>query len=617
MRVAHLLPLLALFGCGDSLYDFLGQGGRPLKGDDAFQHLAVDPAAAAPVDLAAVMTVLGDEERQAAGEDAVFADDADVLKLRRRSVQQRLAIDESRFELVDFAEWGDVVQKQSCDLSVNVRDLYDEYVIPQAERVPVRNQGARGTCAAFAGTASMEYAALNTKAGGYDLKTLDLSEQRFYWLSKPECQGPSGDCGAGSWFGSGFDAAKSGKGFPVPLEADCPYNTSPGANDTQYPHPASCERGAARVDAVETWCGLEGLVDLLHRGFAVPIGSPLTANWEQNEGLITKRDFAAQGSTVHAGGHAYLIIGYRKLPKMPEEGGLCFIIKNSWGKGWGVNGHACMTLAWMEAVGGDRFTYGFPAVTKVTLAEGGPRPAPTPAPVPEVEPEPEPEPEPVVAWTSGRLRGPDDTLHRVQQGAVPGGLWLRGGDGDAAPLKLDRRGDRLFYQEDEVGEVTDVITVCTGEWEALCALRRDDDRLLVQFRDPDLRAVKSWEYGDDRGDWKSVPVTGRTSAIFLPKEVDAGFLADPKIFLKINGSQPLRLALRPTDDLSNFAIKLMGIEVGRIDVTAPQDAALCTGRFADTCRLIGTDRLSVLPGNRRAGKTVRQPKAADTDDGEE
>ena len=148
MRVAHLLPLLALFGCGDSLYDFLGQGGRPLKGDDAFQHLAVDPAAAAPVDLAAVMTVLGDEERQAAGEDAVFADDADVLKLRRRSVQQRLAIDESRFELVDFAEWGDVVQKQSCDLSVNVRDLYDEYVIPQAERVPVRNQGARGTCAA-------------------------------------------------------------------------------------------------------------------------------------------------------------------------------------------------------------------------------------------------------------------------------------------------------------------------------------------------------------------------------------------------------------------------------------------------------------------------------------
>ncbi|MEZ4468970.1 MAG: hypothetical protein R3F43_32195 [bacterium] len=42
MRVAHLLPLLLLSGCGD-LYDFLGQGGRPLKGDDAFQHPAVDP----------------------------------------------------------------------------------------------------------------------------------------------------------------------------------------------------------------------------------------------------------------------------------------------------------------------------------------------------------------------------------------------------------------------------------------------------------------------------------------------------------------------------------------------------------------------------------------------
>ena len=44
--------------------------------------------------------------------------------------------------------------------------------------------------------------------------------------------------------------------------------------------------------------------------------------------VITKKDFGADGSTIHAGGHAYLIVGYRELPEMPEEGGICFVVKS-------------------------------------------------------------------------------------------------------------------------------------------------------------------------------------------------------------------------------------------------------------------------------------------------
>lgn len=602
-----LLAVLTLPGCGDALYDLLNQGPRPLRGQDAFSVLPADPTRAAPTDLASVMAVIADEERSDLGEPLENTDDPGVLALRRRSVQDRLTIREADFQLVDFEAYGDVVQKQDCALSVDPSDLFDEYLIPQVDRIPVKSQGYRGTCAAFAGVGAVEYAAINPKQGGYDVKSLDLSEQRFYWLSKPECHNGI-DCGAGSWFGSGFDASKGTKDFPIPYEADCPYVSEPGNHETFDPQPKSCNGGGARVEQTRTWCGLNELIELLHDGYAVPVGSPLTLNWEQNEGLITKRDFAAQGSTVHAGGHAYLIVGYRRLPKMPEEGGLCLMVKNSWGKGWGVNGYACMTVAWMEAIGADRFTYGFPAVTEVTLADGGrraPTPDPEPTPRPDPTPEPEPEPEPELVWSEGSLRGPEDSLHRVEVASTEDTYYLRANAGDADVLELQRRGNRLFFDGDEVGRIGEDTIVCTDEWSALCALRRDDDRLFVQFRDPDLRSVKEAETTEAKGEWRDVPLTNRPSALFLPRQIDANFLSDPKIFLRLNGSEPMRLALRPANDLGSFAIKLMGIEVGEIDITEPSKADLCTGGYSQTCRLLGRDRLMVLPGNRRAGKPER------------
>lgn len=632
MRARHLIKplsftglLLALPGC-ESVLDALGTGGpNTLRGDDAFNHLAADRSGAVPTDLSAVMASIDDEARRQSGQPQVYQDDPDVVALKRRSIQSRLDIDEANFKLVDFDQWGDDawgiegVQKQSCDLTLDPGPLFDEFMIPHANKIPVRDQQARGTCAAFAGVGSVEYAAINPTQGegGYGLNTLDLSEQRFYWLSKPDCRDPSNNCAQGSWFGTGFD--ESSGSFAIPLERDCPYVPFFEKNDTQAPQPKGCSQGVARVDRVEGWCGLQAMVDLLHRGYAVPVGSPLSGNWERNEGLITKADYIAGGS-VHAGGHAYLIVGYRKLPDMPNEGGLCFVVKNSWGKGWGVNGYSCMTLSWMQAVGGDRFRQGFPTAVRVALDEDAldvrnvPDPVPPPTPNPEpAEPEPQPEPVAPLVWSTGSLRGPDDVLYQIDTAQRDDALFIRKAGG-GEPLELNRRGDAIFYQEDEVGRANgSQLTVCTAEWAYLCALRVEpaSGRMFLQFRDDDLRRVTADEVDGAKGDWQTLPIGGQAYGIFIPNEVDEGTALDPKVFVKVGGSEPLRVALRPQPSLTAFDIKLMGVEIGELNLFDFEETALCSGKFAETCNLIGTGQLSVLPGNRRSARRLSSVEGAD------
>ena len=49
----------------------------------------------------------------------------------------------------------------------------------------------------------------------------------------------------------------------------------------------------------------------------------------------------------HAVGHALLLIGYIKLPKILNEGEVCFVTANSWGEGWGTGGTSCLTEKWL------------------------------------------------------------------------------------------------------------------------------------------------------------------------------------------------------------------------------------------------------------------------------
>lgn len=646
-------------------------GPRQLSDDDAFQYLRKDRTKAPETDVGAVMDLIEHEVAAAKGGGGAI-DDPKHVRLLRKVTQARLTIDERKFDRVDFFRFGagddgQPREKAACTWDLDLDRLRDEYVIPDAKKIPVRNQGYRGTCAAFTGIGAVEYAALKVNEA---LPTLDLSEQRFYFNSKPECQ-EAPNCRKpfqeGSWYGAGFERSANSADLDIPLETDCPYNNQPGDNDVQYPQPESCRNGAVKLEQVDTWCGMNELVEVLHEGFAVPWASPLSQNWEVNDGLITAKDFTDGGSTVHAGGHAYLIVGYKKLPDMPEEGGVCFVIKNSWGIGWGVNGYSCMTLAWMKAVqfkdGPTEFIhYRHPVVKVVALRddlamsdelppdneeaedetppdiqppdeddqgngtddiEPPPEPddedeeeEPLPPEEPDVDPAPdeeevpdeeEPAP-PADMFQEAGLYGPNESFYKVYVLEKDGELYiqgvLRGDERDRTKaLRVQVAGEKLAFNGDVVGQRNgDRLTLCTGEWAALCSLRyrKADGTFYIQFRDDDLRDVKDEEVAPEKGEWIGIEFQGRRYEIFKPKKLDSvDFLANPKTYLRVAGRKPLRLSLSRAGALSQFAMKIQGLQVGQVDFLDPANSALCSGAFADVCRIVGGDRLFVIPQNKR------------------
>lgn len=650
LTIFLLLSTGALSSC-DELAAAFGwfqnaSGTKKLSGENAFRHMkrAYNDVATPPP--TAVLDAIDLEIARKQGEEPTQKSAA-AQALLKRSIQARLMIDEQSFIRLDPSYFEESTSqkrayKNSCSTELDLSKLQaNRYLIPQVDKIPVRHQGARGTCAAFTGVAALEYAALNPQTGpGRGLRTLDLSEQYFYWSSKPDCQTSNSctcpGCSQGSWYDQGFLASEAQDDFSIPLERDCEYVRQRGDHDTQHPLENSCKRGALKVDESETFCGFDEMVHYLHQGYALPWASPLTKNWEYNDGLITLADAHDAGQTEHSSGHAYLIVGYRKLPKMPEEGGMCFIIKNSWGTGWGVDGYSCMTLAWMKAV--TYHSYNFlsrpqPMVRFVSLDEdlatheggrgglnndlpddGADRGDLPPDDV-DLDPTPEPAPEPDPgAWQSAWVQGPDDYWYEVESQSQGDHFFVRGhrlesDEPYTLPVRLlkDERG-QLIYKGDVVGQwqassarIGGEITLCTSEWGYLCSLRMRpaDGQLNIQFRDDDLRSVQPEEISGRQGKWHQVGIGRNTYGVFVPKDLsDPEFWLNPKTYLRLGSSEPVRFSLdyridRPTE----LGIRLQGQQVGVLDALKPQQTALCSGGFADRCHLLDSGRLTVVPRN--------------------
>ena len=264
------------------------------------------------------------------------------------------------------------------------------FTIAALDRMPVRDQGRRGTCASFAGVGLLEAFIIQNSPAALPFQEIDLSEQRFYYLSKPGAWGDGGSLSTqGSDSGSGFMTSNGqlngypgpsdtgGNEYNLPLEKSCPYNKSLGSNDLQTPLLDGCKTGGVvKVSQFTAWGGSLGTNTRIERAQsiygeirankAVVVYSKLSSNWERNDGIVTYKGAGSPGSSDHATGHAYLVVGVRKLSEseFPGEGGMCFIIRNSWGKGWGVNGLSCMTLKWFNHW---RFDGAMPTVDEVQL----------------------------------------------------------------------------------------------------------------------------------------------------------------------------------------------------------------------------------------------------------
>lgn len=185
---------------------------------------------------------------------------------------------------------------------------------------PVRNQGGCGSCWAFATTAAAESAWVI--AQNWSGMNLNLSEQILV-----SCSG-AGDCGGG-YIGSASNFIKS-TGLPeescfVYQIRDC--NPPPPEDPNAVCCDQACTEWWNSAYRIDGYSGVSATVDSIKN--ALNTNGPLVTT------MKVYNDFYAYAGGVYTyvtgnllGYHAVLIIGY-------DDPGHYFIVKNSWGTGWG------------------------------------------------------------------------------------------------------------------------------------------------------------------------------------------------------------------------------------------------------------------------------------------
>ena len=204
---------------------------------------------------------------------------------------------------------------------------------------PVRDQNPRGTCVAFAATACREISLS---------QATDLSEQFLYWAIKDHHDGdPTAD---GTWLNFVRDAlAHDG----ICTEALCPYSRvpiPPGPGSFQggaSPSPQAVSDAVSRTTVTTHYSG--GTAAAIHASIAsdtptavsLPVfGSPANPNqhnWNSSVGLSRGVVLNPPATATVVGGHAVCITGF--VPNPAEPNGGHFVIRNSWGTGWGASGN--------------------------------------------------------------------------------------------------------------------------------------------------------------------------------------------------------------------------------------------------------------------------------------
>lgn len=204
---------------------------------------------------------------------------------------------------------------------------------------PVRDQGMRGTCVAFAVTSAHELA----RQGVIGILE-DLSEETLYW----KCKQIDGDQQSGISFGSASEALEQ---IGQPHAAKWVYDGLRDENDGSYTPPpdAALPQFCFKSKLLTVPATVDALKDCLTNGQAVALGIPVYDSFLMaSQGRVP----LPTANDVGAGGHALLIVGYEKDTAQEEW----FIFRNSWGEGWGEKGYGYLPIAYISQHGGEAWT---------------------------------------------------------------------------------------------------------------------------------------------------------------------------------------------------------------------------------------------------------------------
>jgi len=189
---------------------------------------------------------------------------------------------------------------------------------------PVKNQGQCGSCWTFSTTGNVESAWM---IAGH--KELVLSEQQIV-----DCDTQDNGC-HGGWMGNAMEYIHKNGGLHT--EAAYPYRAAKG----KCRHPSGAVATVTSFyqlpkspTAIQQWVGTKG-----------PVSIVVDADTWQHY-----RSGVIGGHCGATPNHGVLIVGYTTVKGAPV-----WIVKNSWGKAWGMNGYAYVHRGTDDACGIDNW----------------------------------------------------------------------------------------------------------------------------------------------------------------------------------------------------------------------------------------------------------------------
>ncbi|MDY6987515.1 MAG: C1 family peptidase [Thermodesulfobacteriota bacterium] len=195
----------------------------------------------------------------------------------------------------------------------------------------VRNQGNCGSCYAFGACAAAE-GTYNYAMDLYDANRVDFSEAFVAFCLSDRYSGFDG-CSGSSYDYEELDALVD---WGVCNETDYPYTDHEQACPLpSYPSTIQFESWnrvpCGDIDAIKTAIMTYGVVDA-----AVYVGSAFEA---YSGGVYEDTNSSCDSNPCYykPTNHAIALVGWDDNP--PEGGGGCWILRNSWGTGWGEGGY--------------------------------------------------------------------------------------------------------------------------------------------------------------------------------------------------------------------------------------------------------------------------------------
>jgi Papain family cysteine protease/FlgD Ig-like domain len=194
------------------------------------------------------------------------------------------------------------------------RDLPGSYSWIELDGVtPVRHQGGCGSCWAFAGIAAME-----SMIKIYSGVEMDLSEQQIL-----SCATPGHGC-EGGWSDTVWSHARN---HGLVDEACMPYMA-----DDEVP---CTEDECEKIASAKNWYSIPNGVDEIKTAL-YEFGPVKTSFFVYNDFYYYEGGCYEHADEVNGTNHAVLIVGW---DDDACEGEGAWLIKNSWGTGWGENGY--------------------------------------------------------------------------------------------------------------------------------------------------------------------------------------------------------------------------------------------------------------------------------------